>query len=104
MESFEFMEVLKILNGMNRFDWERVVGVNEWGCPEEMDEIWNTRRVSGLVHGLCLLDSLNQEKMLRHAKETMAEYDDPYRDRTSRVQACISKALECINSRSGDVT
>lgn len=95
MRTVEFMETLKILNGLNRTDWENLLNVHEWGFPEEFDIIWETRRKIGLFHGLCALDLCNQERMLNYAREKMKLYMGEMMSR-DRIRECIHKALECM--------
>ncbi len=66
----EFMEILKVINGMSYDEVRGHLDVDSWACPEEFDDLFNGMR-KDLFHGLCNLDEGNQALLIDRAFDKM---------------------------------
>lgn len=67
---YEYLEILKVVNCIDRPEMEEVLGVKNWRNKEEMDDIWKMFSTS-VFHGLCVLDTENLNRLMEYAKDKM---------------------------------
>lgn len=69
MTGKDVLTILKVMHcRINKTTLHHILGVNDWGDPEEFDKIWDTYRTHGLFHLLCSLDDVNLEKVFDFAR------------------------------------